>query len=31
MLWTLFCAEEELEGGVIVSYGDIVYLREIIQ
>jgi L-glutamine-phosphate cytidylyltransferase len=31
MLWTLFCAEEELEGDVIVSYGDIVYSREILQ
>lgn len=25
MLWTLFCAEDDLEGGAIVSYGDIVY------
>ena len=25
MVWTLFCAEEELEGDVIVTYGDIVY------
>ena len=31
MLWTLFCAEEELEGGVIVSYGDIVYSTGILQ
>jgi L-glutamine-phosphate cytidylyltransferase len=31
MVWTLFCAEEELEGDVIVSYGDIVYDREILQ
>ena len=31
MVWTMFCAEEELEGGVIVSYGDIVYSREILQ
>jgi L-glutamine-phosphate cytidylyltransferase len=31
MLWTLFCAEEELEGDVIVSYGDIVYSRKILQ
>ena len=31
MLWTLFCAEEELEGDVIVSYGDIVYSREILK
>jgi choline kinase len=25
MVWTLFCAENELQGDVIVSYGDIVY------
>jgi len=31
MVWTLFSAEEELKGGVIVSYGDIVYSREILQ
>ena len=31
MLWTLFCAEDELEGDVIVSYGDIVYSREILK
>ena len=31
MVWTLFSAEEELEGDVIVSYGDIVYSREILQ
>jgi L-glutamine-phosphate cytidylyltransferase len=31
MLWTLFCAEKELEGDVIVSYGDIVYSRKILQ
>ena len=31
MVWTLFCAEDELEGEVIVSYGDIVYSREILQ
>ena len=31
MLWTLFCAEEELEGEVIVSYGDIVYSREVLR
>ena len=27
MVWTLFSAEEELEGDLIVSYGDIVYSR----
>ena len=31
MVWTLFSAEEELEGDVVVSYGDIVYSREILQ
>jgi choline kinase len=31
MVWTLFCAEEELKGDVIVSYGDIVYSREVLQ
>lgn len=31
MLWTLFCAEGELEGEVIVSYGDIVYSKRVIR
>ena len=31
MVWTLFCAENEIEGDVIVSYGDIVYSKEILQ
>lgn len=31
MVWTLFCAEEELEGEVIVAYGDIVYSRTILR
>lgn len=31
MVWTLFCAEDELEGDVIISYGDIVYSQEILQ
>ena len=31
MVWTLFSAEEELEGDVIVSYGDIVYSRGVLQ
>jgi len=31
MVWTLFSAEDEMEGDVIVSYGDIVYSREILQ
>jgi choline kinase len=30
MVWTLFCAETDLEGDAIVSYGDIVYSREIL-
>ena len=31
MVWTLFSAEEELNGDIIVSYGDIVFSREILQ
>ena len=31
MVWTLFCAENEIEGDVIISYGDIVYSKEILQ
>lgn len=31
MVWTLFCAEHELEGDVIVSYGDIVYSADAIK
>ncbi len=31
MVWTLFSAEDELEGDVIVSYGDIVYSKKILQ
>ena len=31
MVWTLFCAKDELEGDVIVSYGDIIYSREILK
>jgi len=31
MVWTLFSAKEELEGDIVVSYGDIVYSREILQ
>ena len=31
MVWTLFSADDELEGDVIVSYGDIVYSREVLQ
>ena len=31
MVWTLFSAEEELEGDIIVSYGDIVYSKNILK
>jgi len=31
MVWTLFSAEEELEGDLIVSYGDIVYSQIILK
>ena len=31
MVWTLFCAEDDLEGDVLLCYGDIVYSREILQ
>lgn len=31
MVWTLFSADEELEGEIIVSYGDIVYSHKILQ
>ena len=31
MVWTLFCAEEELSGDIVISYGDIVYSKEILQ
>jgi choline kinase len=31
MVWSLFCAEDELKGDVIVSYGDIVYSGEILK
>lgn len=31
MVWTLFCAEDDLEGDVIICYGDIVYSREVLQ
>jgi len=30
MVWTLFCADEELAGDVLICYGDIVYSREIL-
>ena len=31
MVWTLFSAKDELEGEIIISYGDIVYSKEILQ
>jgi L-glutamine-phosphate cytidylyltransferase len=31
MVWSLFCAEDDLEGDILLSYGDIVYSREILQ
>ena len=31
MVWSLFCATDELEGDVIVSYGDIIYSRKILK
>jgi L-glutamine-phosphate cytidylyltransferase len=31
MVWTLFCAEEELLDDVIVTYGDIVYSKDILE
>lgn len=31
MVWTLFCAEDALEGDILLCYGDIVYSREVLQ
>jgi len=31
MVWTLFSAEDDLDGDLIIAYGDIVYSREILQ
>ena len=31
MVWTLFCAEDELQDDVIISYGDIVYSKKILE
>lgn len=31
MVWTLFCAEDDLEGDVLLCYGDIVYSHDILQ
>lgn len=30
MIYSLFCAEEDLEGDVIVAYGDIIYSKEVL-
>ena len=30
MVWSLFCGEKELVGDLIISYGDIVYSRDIL-
>lgn len=31
MVWTLFSAEDELQGNVLICYGDIVYSKEILE
>jgi choline kinase len=31
MVWTLFCAEEELDSELIVTYGDIVYSKDVLK
>lgn len=31
MVWTLFCAENEMNDEVVISYGDIVYSKRILQ
>src|SRR3989338_5317146 len=31
IVWTLFCAEDDLEGDLLLCYGDIVYSREVLQ
>jgi len=31
MLWTLFCAEDDLDSDLLLCYGDIVYSREILR
>jgi len=30
MVWTLFCAETDMEGDFVLAYGDIVYSREVL-
>jgi choline kinase len=31
MVWTLFCAEHDIEGDVLICYGDIVYSRDVLR
>lgn len=31
MVWTLFCAEDDLEGDLLLCYGDIVYSRDVLK
>lgn len=31
MVWTLFCADEDLDGDLLLCYGDIVYSRDILK
>ena len=31
MVWTLFCAEDELNENLIISYGDIVYSKKVLE
>ena len=31
MVWTLFCAKDEMVGDMLISYGDIVYSKEILK
>jgi choline kinase len=31
MLWTLFCAESDMEGDILIAYGDIVYSPNILK
>lgn len=31
MVWTLFCAQDDIQGEVLICYGDIVYSRDILR
>ncbi len=31
MLWSLFCASEKIQNNIIITYGDIIYSKEIIE